>query len=250
MRFILNFELDTVRLPIEIRRTVISFFKKSLTETHNSKYYPQFFTGTQIKDYSFSVIFPLDKYFGEEIYLKRPEMKVLVSCSEKNNIGFLLVNVFLSQRNKKFPLPKNTYMILKDVRIIEEKVIRGEEAIFQTTIGGGIVVREHNKEENKDIYYPVGNERFEEVLNWLMKERFKRLGYPEDIFKDFSCELLDGRKIVVKHFDLKFPVTTGKFKVKAPKILLEEIYRTGIGSRLSQGFGLLEYLGGEIKDEV
>ena len=83
-----------------------------------------------------------------------------------------------------------------------------------------------------------------------MKERFKRLGYPEDIFKNFSCELLDGRKIVVKHFDLKFPVTTGKFKVKAPKILLEEIYRTGMGSRLSQGFGLLEYLGGEIKDEV
>ena len=250
MRFILNFELDTVRLPIEIRRTVISFFKKSLTETHNSKYYPQFFTGTQIKDYSFSVIFPLDKYFGEEIYLKRPEMKVVVSCSEKNNIGFLLVNVFLSQRSKKFPLPKDTHMILKDVRIIEEKVIKGEEAIFQTIIGGGIVVREHNKEENKDIYYSVGNERFEEVLNWLMKERFKRLGYPEDIFKDFSCELLDGRKIVVKHFDLKFPVTTGRFKVKAPKILLEEIYRTGMGSRLSQGFGLLEYLGGEIKNEV
>ena len=177
-------------------------------------------------------------------------MKVVVSCSEKNNIGFLLVNVFLSQRNKKFPLPKDTHMILKDVRIIEEKVIRGEEAIFQTTIGGGVVVRKHNREENKDIYYSVGNERFEEVLNWLMKERFKRLGYPEDIFKNFSCELLDGRKIVVKHFDLKFPVTTGKFKVKAPKILLEEIYRTGMGSRLSQGFGLLEYLGGEIKDEV
>ena len=177
-------------------------------------------------------------------------MKVVVSCSEKNNIGFLLVNVFLSQRNKKFPLPKDTHMILKDVRIIEEKIIKGEEAIFQTTIGGGIVVREHNKEENKDIYYSMENERFEEVLNWLMKERFKRLGYPEDIFKDFSCELLEGRKIVVKHFDLKFPVTTGKFKIKAPKILLEEIYRTGMGSRLSQGFGLLEYLGGEIKDEV
>ena len=141
-------------------------------------------------------------------------------------------------------------MILKDVRIIEEKVIKGEEAVFQTTIGGGVVVREHNKEENKDVYYSMSDEKFEEVLNWLIKERFKRLGYPEEFFKDFSCKLLDGRKIVVKHFDLKFPVTTGRFKVKAPKILLEEIYRTGMGSRLSQGFGLLEYLGGEIKDEV
>jgi len=52
--------------------------------------------------------------------------------------------------------------------IIEEKVIREEEAVFQTTIGGGVVVREHNKEENKDIYYSVGNERFEEVLNSLL----------------------------------------------------------------------------------
>ena len=138
MRFILNFELDTVIIPVEIRRTMISFFKKSLTEAHNSKYYPEFFTGTQIKDYSFSVIFPLDKYLGEEIYLKKPEMKVIVSCSEKNNIGFLLVNVFLSQRNKKFPLPKNTHMILKDVKIVEEKTLRGEEAIFQTTVGGNI----------------------------------------------------------------------------------------------------------------
>ena len=238
MRFILNFELDTVIIPVEIRRTMISFFKKSLTEAHNSKYYPEFFTGTQIKDYSFSVIFPLDKYFGEEIYLKKPEMKVIVSCSEKNNIGFLLVNVFLSQRNKKFPLPKNTHMILRDVRIVEEKNINGEEAIF------------HNKEKNKDIYYSVGDEKFEVVLNWLMKERFKRLGYPEDIYKNSNCKLLEGRKIIVKHFDLKFPITTGRFKIKAPKILLEEIYRTGMGSRLSQGFGLLEYLGGEIKDEV
>ena len=250
MRFVLNFELDTVIIPVEIRRTMISFFKKSLTEAHNSKYYPEFFTGTQIKDYSFSVIFPLDKYLGEEIYLKKPEMKVIVSCSEKNNIGFLLVNVFLSQRNKNFPLPKNTHMILRDVRIVEEKNISGEEVIFQTTIGGGIVVRDHNKEKNKDIYYSVGDEKFEEVLNWLMKERFKRLGYPEDIYKNSNCKLLEGRKIVVKHFDLKFPITIGKFKVNAPKILLEELYRTGMGSRLSQGFGLLEYLGGEIKDEV
>ena len=159
MRFILNFELDTVIIPVEIRRTMISFFKKSLTEAHNSKYYPEFFTGTQIKDYSFSVIFPLDKYFGEEIYLKKPEMKVIVSCSEKNNIGFLLVNIFLSQRNKKFPLPKNTHMILKDIRIIEEKTLKGEEAIFQTTIGGGIVVRDHSKEDNKDICYSVGDEK-------------------------------------------------------------------------------------------
>ena len=83
-----------------------------------------------------------------------------------------------------------------------------------------------------------------------MKERFKRLGYPEDIYKNSNCKLLEGRKIVVKHFDLKFPITIGKFKVNAPKILLEELYRTGMGSRLSQGFGLLEYLGGEIKDEV
>jgi len=48
MRFILSFELDTVRLPIEIRRTIISFFKKSLTEAHNSKYYPDFFIQKKI----------------------------------------------------------------------------------------------------------------------------------------------------------------------------------------------------------
>jgi len=72
MRFILSFELDTVRLPIEIRRTIISFFKKSLTEAHNSKYYPDFFTGTQIKDYSFSVIFPFHKEIKNFLYLRTP----------------------------------------------------------------------------------------------------------------------------------------------------------------------------------
>lgn len=65
-----------------------------------------------------------------------------------------------------------------------------------------------------------------------MKERFKRLRYFEDIFKDFSCELLEGRKIVVKYFDLKFFVIIGRFKVKVFKILLEEIYRIGMGSCL------------------
>ena len=38
---------------------------------------------------------------------------------------------FYHKEIKKFPLPKDTHMILKDVRIIEEKVIRGEEAIFK-----------------------------------------------------------------------------------------------------------------------
>lgn len=75
-----------------------------------------------------------------------------------------------------------------------------------------------------------------------MKKRFERLGYPKEMIQ-FSSKLLEGKKVIVKHFGLTFPVTNGIFEIYAPKILLKEIYRTGLGSRLSQGLGMLEYLG-------
>lgn len=45
MRFILNFELDIVIIFVEIKRIIISFFKKFLIEVYNLKYYLEFFIG-------------------------------------------------------------------------------------------------------------------------------------------------------------------------------------------------------------
>ncbi|KDE66254.1 hypothetical protein FUSO4_05050, partial [Fusobacterium necrophorum DJ-1] len=186
----------------------------------------------------------------ECIELKKPEMSVVLSCTEKENIGFLLMNVFLLQKHKKFPLPNQNFMILQEVRLMNEKEIQGEVALFRSTLGGGIAVREHLQEENKDIYYSVGDENFLEKLDWIMKKRFERLGYPKGMIK-FSSKLISGKKVIVKHFGLKFPVTNGIFEIQAPKVLLKEVYRTGLGSRLSQGLGMLEYLGpGGEKDEA
>lgn len=242
MRFILKFSLHSTFLPIEIRRAVVSFIKKSLTEAHDAKYYEKFFKDTQLKDYCFSTIYSLEKFHPDCIELKKPEMSVVLSCTEKENIGFLLMNVFLLQRYKKFPLPNQNFMILQEIRPVKEKEIQGETALFRSTLGGGITVREHLQEENKDIYYSVGDENFLEKLDWIMKKRFERLGYPKDMIK-FSSKLISGKKVIVKHFGLKFPVTNGIFEIQAPKVLLKEVYRTGLGSRLSQGLGMLEYLG-------
>ncbi|EFS21644.1 CRISPR-associated endoribonuclease Cas6 [Fusobacterium gonidiaformans 3-1-5R] len=242
MRFILKFQLSTMRIPIEIRRTMISFIKKSLTQAHDGKYYENFFKDTELKDYCFSIIYPLKQFHKNEIELKKPEISVVFSCTEKQNIAFLLMNVFLLQKNKKFPFPDDEYMILKEIVPVREKEILGNVGIFRSTLGGGIVVREHIKEEKKDIYYSVGDEKFLEKLDWIMKKRFERLGYPKEMIQ-FSSKLLEGKKVIVKHFGLTFPVTNGIFEIYAPKILLKEIYRTGLGSRLSQGLGMLEYLG-------
>ncbi|MDK4492277.1 hypothetical protein MVQ15_10015 [Fusobacterium necrophorum] len=58
---------------------------------------------------------------------------------------------------------------------MKEKEIQGETALFRSTLGGGITVREHLQEENKDIYYSVGDENFLEKLDCIMKIRFERL---------------------------------------------------------------------------
>lgn len=262
MRFYLKFELEKSKLPLEIRRAIVSFIKKSLDD-YNKKYESHYleyfdFNTSKTRDYSFSLVFPLKEFSKEEILLKEPtnieekiQMKVVFSCSDRNNIGFHLINIFLLQiqeKYKDFPLENNS-MTLKEIKIIQEKKIMRETALFETTIGGGIVVREHNKEKNKDIYYSVGDEEFLNKLNWIMKERFKRLGYPEEIYKNFNCEIISGRKTVVRHFNLKIPITIGIFKINAHKSLLEEVYKTGLGSRLSQGWGMLEYIGG-VSNEI
>ena len=58
MRLKLNFDLENEFLPIQYRKSVISFIKQSLSE-YNVEYYKKFYNDrdTIIKPYTFAVFF-------------------------------------------------------------------------------------------------------------------------------------------------------------------------------------------------
>ena len=53
-------------------------------------------------------------------------------------------------------------MILKSIAIQKQELISNSRVIFKTTIGSGICVREHDRNNNKDKYY---NTRMEGETN-------------------------------------------------------------------------------------
>ena len=73
MRFKLNFELENENIPIQYRKSIISFIKQSLSE-YNTEYYKKFYNDkdTTIKPITFAVFFNNPKFEEDKIYILKP----------------------------------------------------------------------------------------------------------------------------------------------------------------------------------
>ena len=70
MRFKLNLDLENEFLPIQYRKSVISFIKLSLLE-YNEQYYKKYYNNkdTIIKPYTFAIFFINPKFKNEKIII-------------------------------------------------------------------------------------------------------------------------------------------------------------------------------------
>lgn len=242
MRFSLYFDLKHKILPLEMNRTIISYIKNALFNVSNGKFYDSFFQGTQPKPYTFSVLLDKPVFEKDRIIVERPMCKVSFSVSNEKKEGFIFINAFLAQKSKAYPLAHNNEMILRNVRLEKEKEIREKSVLVRTAIGGGICVRNHQQDTNKDQYYVVGEEQYEAELNRSVRDQLHRMGYSEKNSSQVSVQCIKGKVVVVKHFGLQIPVTVGYFMLNGPEALLRQLTEVGIGSRRSQGFGMIEII--------
>ena len=240
MKFSLILELKKQVFPTEYRRVILSYIKNAILKCNEGKYYDNFFKDTEQKNYCFSVILPKSTFGREEIILGENQIEILFTADNNEKTGFILYSAFINQKHKVFPLPNNNFMTLKSIINKNRKEITNTRAIFKTTLGSGICVRDHNKETNKDTYYVYYDEAFREKLGVVISNQLLRVGFSKEEAEEVRVNPIQCKKVVVKHYRRYIDITTGIFEIQANKKVLQYFYDSGIGSRKSMGFGMID----------
>lgn len=224
MRIRLEFILVKKELELEYRKNIISFIKKSLSDI-DEKYYNQFYGNKKQKPYTWSTYINIDN-ISDKFYLKDNNLFVNFSVNDAK-LGYMFMNMFLNQRKQPFKIQNDNTMILLSVREIQEYQINSNEIICKT-LSPLVVIEQNEKYDYKSNYF----------LNFEDKDF-------TDIFKEkTNCEIIpiQCKKQIVKHYNIKFPVTTGIFQLKGNIKDLNKIYKSGACDKHSQGFGMFEVL--------
>lgn len=237
MRFKLYFDLENEIISIQYRKSILSFIKKSIQD-YNEEEYKQFYNqrDNTIKPFTFSVYLKDSKFDGEIIVVVSKRIEVNLSTSDYN-AGIILYNAFNHQKNKKFSLNNNS-MTLKNIVLLPEKEIKEQEVMIKFL--SPLVVR--SRKNQKDYYYSYEDENFLETLKLNIKIQLQISDLPESMVENFNLEPVNAKKNVVKFYEKQMEVSIGSFKLSGNPELLNYLYRTGIGSRHSAGFGMFEVI--------
>lgn len=237
MKFKLNLELENENLPIQYRRSVISFMKLALSQ-YSEEYYKKYYNNKDniVKPYTFSVFFRYPIFKEDVIQIKNKKIEINFSIADYD-ATIILYNAFNHQKNKKFSLNKNSW-ILKSISIINEKDVDKDEIVIKFM--SPLVVRE--RIDNKDHYYSFNDENFLLQLKNNIKEQLKISNLPAVLVEDLKVEAIQAKKVIVKFYEKKMETSTGIFKMTGDKNLLNYLYQAGIGSKRSSGFGMFKII--------
>lgn len=231
----LEFVLDNNTISIEYHSFIVSFLKKSL-ENMNSDLYNQLYGNEKanIKTFTYSVYFDSPKFINDRIILK--SNKLIVHFKDYDiQEGLYFYNAFnaMMKKNINFPLNKNRMKLIR-IFFKMEKSIEDDNLIVQFV--SPLVVRKHDKTSNQDLYYTYQDEEFKETLEENLKNIISELGYSIST-QGFDIIPLKNKKTVVKLYHHCMNASLGLFQIKGNPQLLDFLWKAGIGSLRSSGFG-------------
>ncbi len=240
MRLKIELELKNEQLPLDYRPAIMSLFKHSLTVYDNGKHFSTYYETGKDKPFTFAVGIPSSTFTKEMIIVPNKKINITFSTSDIGT-GIVFFNALSMQKNKRYPLAYENAMIVKNISI--EKEVAITTSTIDVVFKSPLCVREHNKENNKDIYYSYEKEGFEEALNKVLEFQIANSNtLPTSILENFSMVPIRCKKTVVRHHSQFVEVTVGIFSLTGNIALLNYLYTNGIGSRKSSGFGLIEII--------
>ena len=96
------------------------------------------------------------------------------------------------------------------------------------------------REQKKDYYYSFENEKFEETLKINIKEQLKITNIPEETVDTLKITPIKAKKVIIKFYEKQIECSTGTFELEGDIELLNYLYKAGIGSKHSAGFGMFQ----------
>lgn len=237
MRFSIECILEKDEISTSYNRKILSFFKKAL-EAYNKDIKKFFYDEPMEKEMTFSCYFFIEKIENNKIKLRENNFKIFITFNSIID-GIHFYNAFLEARANKieFNIGDNNSFKIKNITKIKEKEINGTAGAFKLL--SPLVIRE--KREGKKDWYHFLDEKGIEVLKnnlyYSLREKFSK-----DILESLEIIPLDVKNVIVNFYDIKFNTTKGLIALKGNRELLDYFYKSGIGSRKSSGYGMLELM--------
>ena len=237
MRLKLNFNLENEFLPIQYRKSIISFIKLSLLE-YDEQYYKKYYNNkdTIIKPYTFAIFLRNPKFEEDKIIVENRHIELNISIADYET-SIILYNAFNHQKNKKFSLDKNSWT-LKTINMSLDKKIDTEDITIKFM--SPLVVRSHI--DKKDYYYSYNDEEFKDILRINIKQQLKITDIPTESVDQFDIVPIRPKKVIVKFYEKKIETSTGIYRILGDKQLLKYLYDAGMGSKRSSGFGMFQII--------
>lgn len=235
MKYLVKLELKKPEIRSDYRRTLISFFKKSISSYMDGYFYKELYkNGTKRKSFVWSISFQRPVFNGKIIKLAGSEINMTLKFQEPQT-ALIYYSSLLMMKDKPFPVGDDNNINLKSIKMVTEKEIMEDFAVFK--ILSPICLKHHYKENNKDRYLTAEDEDFAMELAVKLKED---LPYMHEEIEQLRYDFSKLKKVIVPAYGLKIPVSIGSFTVSGDIKILNHILKNGIGSKRNSGFGLVE----------
>jgi len=234
MRLALHFKISNNTIPLDYRNGFLSLLKKSF-ELVSKDLYLSLYGCNTLKPFTFSVYFgnrsEVDK---ENVYINSDSI-ILNFSTLSLELGTYFYNGLLKVKRelKQYPL-FNAMLSLDRVALIRESKIKDNVAVFKTL--SPFLVRDF---ENNNRYFKPADDNFNSQLQFAVSACTKTfLGREANVeFNNIKIS-----SFPVLHYAMPVTANKGMFALKGEPEILDMIYQIGLGSRRSQGFGMLEVM--------
>lgn len=227
-----------VYLPLDYRPGFMSLIK-SAVKNQTENLYEFIYAKRTVKPYTFAVTFGDElKIEGDKIFFTKPIGFKFSSFD--TNYEIYVYNYLV--REKEVKIYDQSFEV-SSIRFVRKKEIKSSTVIFKTL--SPVLIRSH---ENENFYLCPkcenfeGDESFDDAFKFNLNELTKNLIGLDGVDAEFKALKL--KRVVVKHMkkygDLKFPAFTGVFFLRASPEVLNLVNLAGLGSRRSEGFGMIE----------
>jgi len=239
MRFNVELLLDNDTIPKEKNKMILSLMKHNFSN-YDKNYFEDLYKVTlnKQKSFTFALYMGSCKFLREEIII--PEKKIIMNFSTSNvKDGIMFYNSFLKHRGLKYPI-KNNFLKINRINLNHEKTITGNEAIFKTL--SPISVREHFGDNKQTWYHSLNEEAGQEIFLNNLKYQLKN-EYGEDKaldIKEVQFEVIANKEVKIKNYDIEVLGNICRVKIYAKSYILDYLYKAGIGSQRSTGFGMVD----------
>ncbi len=243
MRIRVEYETKKEGLPLEYRRKYISYLKSAI-EDYNQDLLAALYGGSSThKPFCFSLYFlPEVKVAKEGVFLFSKRFLATFTTPDVL-MGVHLVNALMGRRNRWLPLADwdNQIKILSLTKMPEYPIVNNTVAF---KILSPIVIRDHDEKTRKDWYLTWEDQDFEQVWKRNLQSELRNV-FNQDVRRDVEALRIKPvhlGKTVMLTYNIYIPGTIGTFVLEGEKYLLEYLYKSGVGSRRSMGFGCLDVI--------